>query len=311
MKVLLFGGLGVVGSQLATQLAAMGHEVWVADKGHSHLGNYVRCDISEFRQCERIFEQHKDKPFDYVYQLAAEFGRWNGEDYYETLWKTNAIGNKNVVRCQEKYKFRCVYFSSSEIYGDYEDVMYESVADTVPLRQMNDYAMSKWVNEMQVLNSATRYGTESVRVRLFNTYGPGEWYHPYRSVLCVFVYKAIHDMSYTVYRDYWRTSLYIEDCAKTLANITTNFKPGEVYNISGTEYHNIETVSETILAYLKKDDSLVVYKDSEVLTTRYKKVNCDKAIRDLKHKTDIALVEGIKKTIDWAKVYYAREREHV
>ena len=40
-------------------------------------------------ELERVFE--RCGPFDYVYHCAAEFGRWNGEDFYETLWRTNAI----------------------------------------------------------------------------------------------------------------------------------------------------------------------------------------------------------------------------
>ena len=61
---------------------------------------YARCDVGEFRQLERVFETLG--PFDYVYHCAAEFGRWNGEDFYETLWQTNAIGTKNVIRLQER-----------------------------------------------------------------------------------------------------------------------------------------------------------------------------------------------------------------
>jgi nucleoside-diphosphate-sugar epimerase len=41
-------------------------------------------------------------PFDLVYHCAAEFGRWNGEDFYEQLWRTNAVGTKNVIRLQEE-----------------------------------------------------------------------------------------------------------------------------------------------------------------------------------------------------------------
>ena len=51
---------------------------------------------------------------------AAEFGRWNGEDFYETLWRTNAVGTKNVIRLQERLKFRLIHFSSSEVYGDWQ-----------------------------------------------------------------------------------------------------------------------------------------------------------------------------------------------
>ena len=35
-------------------------------------------------------------PFDFVYHLAAEYGRWNGEAYYENLWQTNNVGMKHV-----------------------------------------------------------------------------------------------------------------------------------------------------------------------------------------------------------------------
>ena len=135
--------------------------------------------------------------FDVVYHLAAEFGRWNGEDYYENLWRTNAVGTKNIIRMQEREGFQAVYFSSSEVYGDYDGVMSEDVMDRVEIKQINDYAMSKWVNEMQILNSATQYGTKSVRVRLFNTYGPGEYYSPYRSVICLFCYRILHDIPIT------------------------------------------------------------------------------------------------------------------
>ena len=41
-----------------------------------------------------MFEAHD---FDYVYHAAAEYGRWNGEDYYENLWSTNAVGTKNIL----------------------------------------------------------------------------------------------------------------------------------------------------------------------------------------------------------------------
>ena len=179
-KILVTGGLGVVGTPLTEELRKRGNEVWVCDLSHNHHPNYIRCDVSQYRQLENIFEKHT---FDYVYHLAAEFGRWNGEDFYEKVWMSNAIGTKNILRFQEKYKFRLIHFSSSEVYGDYDDVMYEKVMEEKPIKQMNDYAISKWVNELQIHNSELMFGTETVRVRLFNTYGPGEYYSPYRSVI--------------------------------------------------------------------------------------------------------------------------------
>ncbi|MBI2910185.1 MAG: NAD(P)-dependent oxidoreductase [Chloroflexi bacterium] len=301
MKVLVTGGLGAVGAPLAEELRRRGYEVWVCDLRHSSTPNYIRCDVGQYRQVERIFA---DNDFDYVYHLAAEFGRWNGEDYYDTLWTTNAIGTKNLVRLQEQRRFRMVFFSSSEVYGDYNGVMSEDVMDKVEIKQFNDYAMTKWVGEMQVLNSAAMFGTETVRVRLFNIYGVGEYYSPYRGAICAFIYKALKNLPYTVFLEHHRTSCYIDDAVHTLANIMDNFRPGEVYNIGGNQYHDIKYLSDLVLGYLGKDDSLVTYKESEGFTTRDKKVDLSKAMRDLSHNPKVTLEEGIPRTIEWMKGVY-------
>ncbi len=288
------------------ELRGRGHEVWSLDRVHAPGPNYVRCDVGIYRQLERVFESH---PFDLVYHLAAEFGRWNGEDFYETMWHSNAIGTKNVIRCQERFGFRMVFASSSEVYGDWEGLMAEDVLDRHPIRQLNDYAISKWVSEMQIMNSAECFGTESVRIRLFNTYGPGEPYSEYRSVICKFVYHALHDMPYTVYLDHHRTSTYIDDAVRTIANISENFKPGEVYNIAGDEYHDIKTLSDMILAYLGKDDRRVEYVEFEKHNTRNKRADNSKAKRDLGLQCTVTLEQGIPLTIEWQKEVYGRGNE--
>lgn len=298
MKILVTGGKGVVGTKLVQKLKDMGHEVWVCDLKHNHEAHYFRCDIGKFRQLENIFQQQK---FDYVYHLAAEFGRWNGEDYYEDLWLTNVVGTKNILRLQQEHGFKLVFTSSSEVYGDYDGVMVEDVMEKQEIKQMNDYAITKWVNEMQILNEAAMHGNQVVRVRIFNTYGPGEYYTPYRSAICAFTYKAMHDLPYTVYLGHKRNALYIDDCANALANITMNFKPGEVYNIAGMEMHDMKTVSDRILSYLGKDDSKVIYKEEEMFTTRIKQPDITKAQRDLKYEPQTFLEKGIPMTIEWMK----------
>lgn len=313
-KILITGGLGTIGSGLVHELTQRGHEVYSIDliHGENQIGfslrtdvpvpNYARCDIGEYRQLERVFNQWG--PFDYVYNCAAEFGRWNGEDYYEQVWHSNAVGTKNLIRLQEKLGFRLIHFSSSEVYGDWPNVMVESVMDQYEIKQMNDYAMTKWVNEMQIHNSAIQYGTESVVVRIFNTYGPGEYYSPYRSVNCRFIYCALHNIPWLVYRGYTRTSTFLADSVRTLCNIVNNFKPGETYNIGGDQYHTVEEFSDLVLKVTGANPALVEYRDTEVLTTRHKKVDITKAISDLDHQTTITLETGIQATVDWMREVY-------
>lgn len=304
VKVLVTGGRGFIGSNLVRELERHGYEVWACDLMHCEMENYIRCDVSKYRQVERLFEEHG---FDYVYHAAAEYGRWNGEGYYENLWLTNALGTKNILRTQEKKKFRMVFFGSAEVYGDYDGVMSEDVMDKVPIKQMNDYAIAKWVNELQIMNSAAMFGTETVRVRLFNVYGIGEHYTPYRGFIPKFIYKALRDEAYTVYLGHKRTLEYVEDICRTLANILDNFKPCEVYNLGGDEQYEIKYVSDLILNCLGKDDSKVAYKEDEPFTTRIKTPDSSKAKRDLDFKLTVPVEEGIKRTVEWFKKLYGNE----
>lgn len=310
-NILVTGSLGFVGSHLCRILAARGHSVVGCDLYHdpqesgytiTDAGSglrYMRADVSDFRQLDRFIKACPEP--DFVYHLAAEFGRWNGEDFYEQLWRTNAIGTKNVIRLQEHTGFRLVHFSSSEVYGDFDGQMIESVMDDHPIRQLNDYAMTKWVNEMQVRNSAKLYGTRSVIVRLFNTYGPGERYSPYRSVNCRFMHCAKMGIPWKVFRGHSRTSSYITDTVNTLANIADNFHSGETYNICGNQRHTIEELSDAVVRVTGCDPGLAHIAEPEQMTTRHKEVSAAKAIRDLGHSPKIDLRTGLKLTWEWLR----------
>jgi dTDP-glucose 4,6-dehydratase len=301
--VLITGGTGFIGSNLAIELRSRGHNVKVADLLSHEDAHAVRCDISKYRQVERLFEEH---PVDYVYHAAAEYGRWNGEAYYENLWLTNAVGTRNILEMQRKKQFRLMFFGSAEVYGDYDSVMKEDVMENLPLRQMNDYAITKWVNELQIMNFEDMYDTETVRLRLFNVYGPREHYTPYRGVVPVFIYKALHKMPYTVYKGHKRTFEYVDDICRSLGNMMDNFKPGEVYNLGSETQYDIHDVSKYVLDSLDMDDSLVTYKDEEPFTTRYKIADSSKAKRDLDHRMTITLEEGIARTVEWSVNQYSK-----
>jgi dTDP-glucose 4,6-dehydratase len=256
---------------------------------------------------EHVFNEYG--PFDYVYHLAAEYGRWNGEANYENLWQTNVIGIKHILRFQEKLKFRMISFSSAEVYGDYDGRMTESVMEENKIKdtyQMNDYAISKWAGELMCLNSAEMFGTETVRVRPLNCYGPHEEYTPYRGFIPKFIYLALHGRPYTVYKGHLRIIDYVEDSCRTFANIVDNFIPGEVYNVGGkTEWEmDIKKYSDLVLKATGADESLVTYEESEKFTTKVKTVDFSKAIKDLNHDPEVDPQEGIKRTVEWMKWYY-------
>lgn len=302
----MIGSRGTIGQPLVQELMNRGHAVATSDFSHSGESNYLRCDISKYRQVEKLFENGE---FDYVYNLAAEFGRKNGEDFFEQLWETNVVGLKNILRVQEIKGFKLIHFSSSEIYGEVttdDGFLKEELSEQVPLKQNNDYAISKWVNELQIRNSRLLNRTKTLIVRLFNAYGPGEYYTPYRSVVSQFIYKALHEMPYEVYLNYHRVFMYIDDLIPTLCNITDKFKDGQVYNIGGEEFVGVQVVSDMILRYLGKKDSHVRYLTVDMHNVVDKRPNIAKAKNDLGHKLTTPLSVGIPKTIEWYRRIYTK-----
>ena len=174
---------------------------------------------------------------------------------------------------------------------------------------MNDYAISKWAGELMCMNSATMFGTETVRVRPVNCYGPHEAYSPYKGFIPIFIYKALHGLPYSVHMGHKRIIDYVEDTANTFANIVDNFIPGEVYNVgSKQEWEmDIKQYSDLVLEAVGVDDSLVTYTPAEEFTTKVKTIDFSKAIRDLKHDPKVDPKEGIKRTVEWMKWYYRIE----
>lgn len=302
MRIMVTGCLGTIGKALTKELNGRGHEVFGCDLAHgedqysNHYGgegHYQKCDVSQYREVDRVLRNR----LDLVYHAAAEFGRWNGEDFYERLWRTNVIGTKHVLRLQSMLGFRLVHFSSSEVYGNLTGKLKEPEVAT---RLLNDYAMTKWVNEQQILNA----GGETVVVRLFNTYGPGEYYSPYRSVNCQFLYRAMKGLPLRVYKGHSRTSTYVGDTVRTLANIADNFNPGTTYNIAGDTQHTIEELAQVAMWAMDSTSKIDVIPRHESMTTISKDPDISLAKQDLDHKCEVKLRDGMKLTADWMRHEY-------
>ena len=79
-EVLIIGGRNFIGTNLTKELRSRGHEVWTCDVLQGEDPQHIKADVYVSQQMDAIFRQQK---VDYVYHLAVEYGRWNGEDHYD------------------------------------------------------------------------------------------------------------------------------------------------------------------------------------------------------------------------------------
>jgi len=156
------------------------------------------------------------------------------------------------------------------------------------------------------MNFEKRFGNECVRLRFFNAFGPGELYHHYRSVVCLFCYRALHNIQWDVYEGYSRVFMYIDDFIPTLANVCERFKAREVYNIGGSEYRSVRELSDLILGYTGADPELVTYLPEDKHNVVSKRPDIQKAMNELGHYPSVTLEEGVPKTIEWMRGVYGK-----
>lgn len=306
MKILVTGARGTIGRPLVAVLRHQGHDVLAADIGHSDDPGHRRCDVTEYRQVAILWDRMLDGTFDVCFHLAAEFGRINGEEYYEQVWKTNAIGTRHIIEACNRYGTRLVFASSSEIYGDTygDDLLTEDIVDTKAPRHQNDYAISKWVNEEQI-RRLMGPGDYAI-LRFFNSYGPGEYYTPYRSVVSLFCYRLLTGQPINVYEGYTRAFMYMTDFIPTLANAADLDRKhwGEVTNIGGEEVRPVADLAEIALKETGADPALVTYLPEEAHNTRDKRPSNVHAKNWLDHKPTMTLEQGVRETVKWMRKEY-------
>jgi dTDP-glucose 4,6-dehydratase len=333
-RIFITGIDGVLGSTLATKLRSRGHDVFGCGLAHSSDPRVTRGDVSKPRQFAQALDAYRItegdyspiKDYDLLFHFAAEFGRKNGQAYYEDLWTTNCIGTRNVIEECERREIPLVFSSSSEAYGLSEQYnqgrpLREEMLDTHPPQFHNEYALSKYTNERQILTACRNTSLRAIILRFFNIYGPPERFTPYRSVVCQFAWKMLSNQKIIVNREGERTHLWIGDWANTVSNIANETTldallkysdkkwlgaggtPGvPVFNVGGTEYETIEGLYNRLHDLIPDyDGSLVTFIDKEEANSATKEPDNTLATIFLGHNPVRQMREGLEETVNYLK----------
>jgi len=175
MNVLVTGGAGFIGSNLARCLAASGAEVRVLDdlstgreENLSGLNGGVDLVVGDIRDPERVASAVRD--VEVVYHLAALPSVARSLADPIATHEVNAGGTLAVLMAaREAGARRLVYASSSSVYGDTPTLPKH---EEMPVAPLSPYAASKLAGEAYARAFARSLGLETVALRFFNVFGP-------------------------------------------------------------------------------------------------------------------------------------------
>lgn len=167
-NVLITGGAGFIGSNLADRLTARGDKVFVIDDlstgratNVSDNVTFVEGSIVDFDTCEKLFEEAQP---DLVVHAAASY---KDPTNWENDIRVNIQGTANIVKLSQKHEVkRFVYFQTSLCYGHHP--LEQPITLSHPIQPDNSYSITKVGGERFIEMS----GLDWVSFRLANVYGP-------------------------------------------------------------------------------------------------------------------------------------------
>lgn len=219
MRVFVSGGAGFIGSHLANQLHRRGHFVRVLDDMSSgeprtlDAGiNLTRGDVRDIPKLWSLLQG-----VDVVYHLAARVSVPASVLYPKEYNDVNVGGTVSLLEaCRDVGVHRVIFASSATVYGDQAE---QPVHEELSTRPAVPYAVSKVAAEQYLFTIGRLSGFETVALRIFNAYGPGQQLPPVHApVIPQFIQQILGGGSVVVFGDgrQSRDFVYIDDVIEAL-----------------------------------------------------------------------------------------------
>jgi len=281
VRVLITGGRGFVGSQLAMELTGRGHAVTACGREDG--------DLTGAGVAERLLQRHEP---DTVVHLAAAVGRAAGERDPVELARQNAGATALVARACAAAGARLAYGSSTEVYGSTgQEPATEDAPLGSPLQSL--YGLSKrWGEE-----AARFYCPEAWLLRISLPYGPGVVPGHGTGAIVNMLDQALHSRPIPAYRDTVRSWCWIGDTVRGAALILESGRGG-AWNVGRDDDPRSMVEVATLACRLAgAPESLIEETDPPDLAGAAHRVSMEK-LRGLGWAPEIALEQGLRATLD-------------
>lgn len=302
--VLVTGGAGFIGSNLAGKLQNEGYEVKVLD----NFSTGRQENLTDIKEIELIKGDLRDietvkmsmENVDFVFHQAALASVSRSVKDPQATNEVNVTGTLNVLNsAKESDVKKVIYASSSSAYGDTPTL--PKSEDMLP-SPLSPYAVSKLTGEYYSRVFHEIYGLETVSLRYFNVYGPKQ--DPkseYAAVVPKFITAMLNQEPPTIFGDGEQTRdfTYIKDVVQANILAIKHGGSGEVFNIGSGERVTINNLAEKIgkiLTPIKPINTTPRQGD-----VKHSLADISIAKKVLKYNPKYSLEAGLKETIEWYK----------
>ena len=300
MIFLITGAAGFLGSALANQLSREGHQVRglddlsTGDPGSLNPDvHFTRGDVNDRPKLWTLLQE-----VDCVYHLAARVSVQESVLYPREYNAVNVGGAVSLMEAMRDVGVRrVVLVSSGAIYGDQAE---QPLRESMPPNPGSPYAVSKLAAEYYVNTIGNLWKIETVSLRVFNAYGPGQHLpasHP--PVVPYFLRQALRHGSIVIHsngkqtRDY----VYVDDVVSAMvAASTAPNLDGAVINVGSGRETSVRNLVKTVFD-VTNSDAEVIYNPKTAAGVSRMCADLSLAAQKLNYKPSISLEDGLRLTI--------------
>jgi len=318
-KVLITGGLGFIGSNLARALFHQGAQVTLVDSLIPQYGGNL-FNIADIRDkvdvniCD-VRDPHAMKHLvqgkDFLFNLAGQTSHLDSMTDPHTDLDINASAQLSILEVcpQNNPEIKIIFASTRQLYGKPD---YLPVDEKHPIRPVDVNGINKLAGEWYHILYNNVYGIRSCALRLTNTYGPGMRVKDARQTfLGIWVRLLLEGKPIKVFGDgnQLRDFNYVDDCVDALLLVgATEQANGKVYNLGSHEVIGLKALAEmmTKLGYGGSIEIMPFPEERKAIDIGDYYSDFSMISDELGWTPKINLQQGLLKTVD----YYSRQHSH-
>ncbi len=256
-RVLITGGLGFIGSNLARRLVGLGARVTIVDslipeyggnrRNLAGIAGRVKVHIADVRDWPRLPQLVKGQ--DYLFNLAGQTSHMDSMTDPQTDLDINCRAQLAILEACRVHnpKVRIVFASTRQIYGRPD---YLPVDESHPLRPVDVNGINKIAGESFHLLYSRVHGIPATALRLTNTIGPGMRVKDARQTFVgIWVRSLVEGRSFEVWGGEQRRDFtYVDDAVEAFLLAASHpAAVGEVYNLGGPPPVTLQRLAELLV----------------------------------------------------------------